>query len=50
MVSFVSGGLAGSLSWLMTYPIDYLKTIIQSDDLSNRKYKSAINAATIRYK
>ena len=31
--SFMCGGISGSLSWLVTYPIDYTKTIIQSDNL-----------------
>lgn len=30
MISFLGGGLAGSGSWLFTYPIDYIKTLIQS--------------------
>lgn len=49
LVSFMSGGMAGSLSWLMTYPVDYIKTIIQSDDLDKRKYKSALHAAMLKY-
>lgn len=32
IISFTAGGLAGSISWLLTYPLDYIKTIIQSDD------------------
>jgi solute carrier family 25 carnitine/acylcarnitine transporter 20/29 len=32
IVSFFAGGFAGSLCWFFTYPIDYIKTIIQSDD------------------
>ena len=31
-VSFFAGGIAGCLSWLFTYPLDYVKTLIQSDD------------------
>lgn len=30
LISFFGGGLAGSGSWLFTYPIDYIKTLIQS--------------------
>ena len=30
MASFLAGGLAGSLSWLFSYPLDYIKSIIQS--------------------
>ena len=39
--AFVNGGLAGMFSWLTTYPLDYVKTLIQSDNLENRHYKSA---------
>ena len=31
--AFWNGGLAGMVSWLATYPIDYTKTLIQSDNL-----------------
>ena len=50
IVSFMSGGVAGSLSWLFTYPIDYVKTILQSDDVEKRKYPSAMKAALLKYK
>lgn len=33
MAAFLAGGLAGSNSWLFTYPIDYIKTIMQSQNL-----------------
>jgi len=31
-LSFFAGGVAGCLSWRATYPLDYIKTIVQSDD------------------
>jgi hypothetical protein len=37
------------LSWLTTYPLDYVKTLIQSDNLENRHYKSAIQCMKERY-
>ena len=37
-------------SWLTTYPLDYVKTLVQCDDLSNRKYRSAWACAVERYK
>jgi solute carrier family 25 carnitine/acylcarnitine transporter 20/29 len=49
MVSFFAGGIAGCLSWLLTYPLDYIKTIIQSDDPSDRKFASGTEAALIKY-
>jgi hypothetical protein len=48
-VSFFAGGIAGCLSWLSIYPIDYIKTIIQSDDPSDRKFVSGTKAALIKY-
>ena len=32
---FLSGGLAGAISWLITYPIDVIKTRIQSNEFSS---------------
>lgn len=31
IVSFFVGGFSGMLSWLFSYPIDYVKTVVQSD-------------------
>lgn len=44
-VAFLNGGLAGTMSWLTTYPLDYVKTLIQSDNLDARKYRSAYDCA-----
>jgi hypothetical protein len=41
--------MAGSLSWFFTYPLDYIKTIIQSDDVDNRKYQTAMKAVIMKY-
>lgn len=30
LASFFVGGFSGIFSWLFTYPIDYVKTLIQS--------------------
>ncbi len=48
--AFLNGGLAGTMSWLTTYPLDYVKTLIQSDNLDARKYKSAYDCAKQRYR
>lgn len=40
--SLLSGGLAGLACWSSIYPIDYVKTLIQTDSLENPKYKSSI--------
>ncbi len=39
--AFFSGGVAGCTSWIVTYPIDYIKTVYQSQSLSRRQYYSA---------
>jgi len=31
--SLLSGGLAGLTTWAIIYPIDYVKTLIQTDSL-----------------
>lgn len=41
--SLLAGGAAGAGYWAFTYPIDYLKTLIQTDDLKNRKYKGLLD-------
>lgn len=50
MAAFFVGGFSGSISWLFTYPIDYVKTLIQSDDINQRKFVSAIDCVKKQYK
>lgn len=40
----VSGGLAGACFWLVVYPTDVVKSVIQVDDYRNPKYSGAIDA------
>ena len=40
--SLISGGLAGVATWATMYPVDYAKTILQSDSLTEPKYKNSI--------
>jgi len=49
MISFFGGGLAGSGSWLFTYPIDYIKTLIQSQNIESRKYKNSFDCIQKKY-
>jgi len=49
MASFLAGGLAGANSWLFTYPIDYIKTLMQSQNLENIKYKTSMKCAIDKY-
>lgn len=48
--AFIAGGISGCSSWLFTYPIDYVKTVIQSQSLSKILYKSATECAIMKYK
>lgn len=41
--SFLSGGLAGVTTWFVMYPVDYVKTRIQSDSLENPEYKNSLD-------
>jgi solute carrier family 25 (mitochondrial carnitine/acylcarnitine transporter), member 20/29 len=41
--SFLSGGLAGVATWFVMYPVDYVKTRVQSDSLENPRYRNAID-------
>jgi solute carrier family 25 carnitine/acylcarnitine transporter 20/29 len=50
MASFLAGGLAGSNSWLFTYPIDYIKTIMQCQNLKHKKYRSTWHCVQEQYK
>jgi hypothetical protein len=35
----LAGGIGGTAYWCFNYPIDYVKTLIQSDSFENPKYK-----------
>jgi hypothetical protein len=49
-MAFFAGGLAGSNSWLFTYPIDYIKTIMQSQNIEKMKYKGSLECAVKQYR
>lgn len=38
------GGLAGYAMWITVYPIDVIKSKLQTDDLVNKKYKGSLHA------
>ncbi len=42
IAAFIAGGFAGMNSWMFTYPIDYVKTLIQSQDLGKLTYSSSL--------
>jgi hypothetical protein len=37
--SLLAGGISGVFTWTGAYPLDYLKTLIQTDSLDNPKHK-----------
>jgi solute carrier family 25 carnitine/acylcarnitine transporter 20/29 len=39
--SLFSGGMSGLACWSAIYPVDYVKTLIQTDSLENPRYKSS---------
>ena len=36
--SLLAGGSAGLITWLILYPFDYIKTLIQTDSLSKPRH------------
>lgn len=36
----LAGGITGIIAWLVSYPFDFVKTLIQTDSLSNPKHNS----------
>ncbi|MED6205455.1 hypothetical protein PIB30_017879 [Stylosanthes scabra] len=40
----VAGGMAGASFWLMVYPTDVIKSVIQVDDYKNPKFSGTIDA------
>lgn len=38
--ALLAGGLAGVATWSATYPIDYIKTLIQTDSLDKPRHNS----------
>lgn len=49
-VSFLAGGTAGAVSWMFSYPIDYVKTVYQSQSLEDIKYRSGLDCARQKYR
>lgn len=38
--ALLAGGLSGVCTWTLTYPIDYIKTLVQTDDIVKPKQSS----------
>jgi len=47
---FMAGGMAGVLGWLVSYPLDVIKSRIQMDSLKKPRYKGIIDCAKKSYK
>lgn len=45
----IFGAISGSCFWTISYPFDVVKSRIQADDISNRKYKSIASTISIIY-
>lgn len=43
--SLLAGGIAGLSFWTFVYPVDYVKTIVQSDSLTAPKFKGSWDCA-----
>lgn len=48
--SLLSGGLAGVFTWFLMYPVDFVKTLIQSDSIENPKYRNAMECFRTEFK
>ena len=48
-VPFLAGGTAGTSYWVFTYPIDYVKTAMQTDKLGNFKYVNTLDCIKQKY-
>jgi len=49
-VPIIAGGIGGTFYWVFNYPFDYVKTLMQSDNLSNLKYKTMGECFRDQYK
>ncbi len=47
---FICGGLSGMLTWIVTYPIDVVKTRIQADGVGKNTYNGIIDCVQKSYK
>jgi hypothetical protein len=45
-----AGALAGLGSWIFPYPIDFVKTKMQSENLDGRKYKNSWHCFISNYR
>lgn len=48
--SLIGGGCAGVSFWIFGYPFDYIKTLMQTDNLEDKKYKNLLDVVSQRFK
>ena len=48
-VPFIAGGIGGTTYWIFNYPLDYVKTLMQSDKFGNFQYKSMADTFRQQY-
>ncbi|EDQ92149.1 uncharacterized protein MONBRDRAFT_23012 [Monosiga brevicollis MX1] len=49
-VAIFNGGMAGALSWLTVYPLDVIKTHLQTQDLDRPRYTGVVDCARQLYR
>jgi hypothetical protein len=49
-IPFLAGGMAGTSYWIFNYPVDYVKTLMQTDKLGNPQFKSTLDCFSQKYK
>lgn len=48
-VPLIAGGVGGTTYWMFNYPIDYVKTLMQTDKFGDFKYKSTLHCFQTQY-
>ena len=48
-ITLFAGGIGGITYWVLNYPFDYVKTLMQSDKLGDYKYSSMVDCFRKEY-
>jgi len=49
-VPFLAGGIGGTSYWMLNYPFDYVKTLMQSDKFGDYKYPNMLSCFKDQYR
>ncbi len=49
-VPLIAGGMGGIAAWMFNYPVDYVKTLMQSDKLGDFKYPTMASVFREQYR